>query len=83
MSLKTSQPYLEHIEEITQQARTLGERALVLKLLTRKLGSLSVELTAKVSGLSLERLEALGEALLDFEGVGNLEQWLGVVELET
>jgi heme oxygenase len=76
MSLKTSQPYLEHIAEITQQARTSGEKALVLKLLTRKLGNLSPELIARVSGLSLERLEALGEALLDFQGVGDLEQWL-------
>jgi Domain of unknown function (DUF4351) len=77
MSLKTSQPYLEHIAEITQQARILGEKALVLKLLTRKLGNLSPEFTTRVSGLSLERLESLGEALLDFEGVGDLEQWLG------
>jgi Domain of unknown function (DUF4351) len=77
MSLKTSQPYLEHIAEITQQARTSEGRALVLKLLTRKLGNLSPELTTRVSGLSLERLEALGEALLDFQGVEDLEQWLG------
>jgi hypothetical protein len=81
MSLKTSQPYLEHIAEITQQSiqqgRTSEGRALVLKLLNRKLGNLSPELNTRVSDLSLERLEALGEALLDFEGVGDLEQWLG------
>jgi predicted transposase YdaD len=53
------------------------ERALVLKQLTRKVGSLSPELLARIGGLSIERLEALGEALLDFEGVGDLENWLG------
>jgi predicted transposase YdaD len=59
------------------QGRTAGERALVLKLLTRKLGNLSIEQTTRVNGLSLDRLEALGEALLDFTGVADLEAWLG------
>lgn len=59
------------------QGRTAGERAILIKLLTRKLGSLSPEVTAKVSALSLERLEALAEALLDFTSVGDLESWLG------
>jgi Domain of unknown function (DUF4351) len=77
MSLKTSQPYLEHIAEITQQARTSGEKTLVLKQLTRKLGNLSLELINRVSDLSIEDLESLGEALLDFDRVGDLERWLG------
>lgn len=76
MSLKTSQPYLDHIEEITQQGRIAEGRTLVLKMLTRKLGSLSPELTAKVSELSLDRLETLGEDLLDFQAVSDLENWL-------
>jgi Domain of unknown function (DUF4351) len=45
-------------------------------MLTRKLGSLSPELTTKVSELSLDRLESLGEDLLDFQEVGDLENWL-------
>ena len=43
------------------EGRAAEGKALVLKQLTRKLGSLSAELTAKVSNLSLERLEALAE----------------------
>ncbi|WP_309736199.1 DUF4351 domain-containing protein [Chamaesiphon sp. OTE_75_metabat_556] len=89
MSLKTSAIYLEQIEKITQkglqqgieqgieQGRTSEGRILVLKMLTRKLGGLSPELTTKVSELSLDRLEALGEDLLDFQSVGDLENWLG------
>ena len=85
MSLRTSAIYLEQIEKITQQAikqgleqgRSAGERQLVLKLLTRKLGGLSPELITKVSELSLDRLETLGEDLLDFQVVGDLENWLG------
>lgn len=88
MSLKTSQPYLDHIAEITQQSikqgleqgleqgRTVGEKALVLKLLNRKLGSLSIDLTAKINDLSLDLIEALVEDLLDFETVEDLERWL-------
>ncbi len=57
--------------------RTAEGKALVLKLLTRKLGSLSPEMTAIVSNLTLERLEALGEDLLDFTSTADLESWLG------
>ena len=60
-----------------EQGRTVGERLLVLKQLQRKLGSLSPELITKVSALSLEELEALGEALLDFTRIEDLETWLG------
>jgi hypothetical protein len=77
MSLRTSAIYLQQVEKIGQQARIEGERQLVLKMLTRKLGSLSPELTAKVSELSLDRLETLGEDLLDFQAIGDLENWLG------
>jgi hypothetical protein len=81
MSLRTSPVYVEHIEKVKLQSRsegrTEGERELVLKLLTRKLGSISPELLARISGLNIERLEALGEALLDFQSVRDLESWLG------
>jgi Domain of unknown function (DUF4351) len=33
-------------------------------------------LIAKVNDLSLEQLEALGEALLDFQKMGDLRVWL-------
>ncbi len=67
----------EGLELGLTQGRTVEGKALVLKQLTRKLGKLSPELTIKVSDLSLEGLEALGEALLDFTSVENLESWLG------
>jgi len=65
------------LEEGLIQGRTAGERAIVIKQLIRKLGSLSPEVTAKVNVLSLEQLETLAEALLDFTSVGDLESWLG------
>ncbi len=58
------------------QGRTVEGKTLVLKQLTRKLGKLSPELNTKVSALSLEELEALGETLLDFTRVEDLASWL-------
>jgi hypothetical protein len=54
-----------------------GEVALVIKLLTRKVGGLSPDLVARVGLLSLERVEELGVALLDFDCVDDLVGWLG------
>jgi Domain of unknown function (DUF4351) len=54
-----------------------GEVALVIKLLTRKVGGLSPDLVARVGLLSLERVEELGVALLDFDSVDDLVSWLG------
>jgi Domain of unknown function (DUF4351) len=70
----------EEVMEITtswkEEGIIEGERSLVVKQLTRKLGNLSPELLAKVNGLNLERVEALAEELLDFTNVGDLERWL-------
>ncbi len=65
-------------EEGILQGRELGERSLVVRQLTRKLGNLSPELLARVNGLSIDRVEALAEDLLDFISVGDLERWLTV-----
>jgi Domain of unknown function (DUF4351) len=72
MSLRTSQPYLEYVTQITREA----ERGLLLKLLNRKLGSLSPELIDKINDLNVEKLEVLGEALLGFTNVNDLNTWL-------
>lgn len=65
------------LEQGLIQGRTDGERAIVIKVLTRKLGNISPEVIAKVNVLGLEQLEVLAEALLDFTSVGDLESWLG------
>ena len=59
-----------------QEGRQEGERSLILKLLTRRVGDLSPEITAQVEALSIDRLEALGEALLDFSQRQDLMNWL-------
>jgi predicted transposase YdaD len=67
-------------QEDEQRGRTEGRteeaRSLILRQLTRRLGELTPENRSQVESLSLERLESLGEALLDFSSSSDLERWL-------
>jgi predicted transposase/invertase (TIGR01784 family) len=59
-----------------ERGRTEEGRALVLRLLTRKLGNIDPAIQARVNSLELDRIEFLGEALLDFTQVEDLMSWL-------
>jgi predicted transposase YdaD len=61
---------------VYQDAKADGEQILVLKQLTRKFGSINPEIRSRVNSLNIERLEALGEDLLDFTSMADLEAWL-------
>jgi hypothetical protein len=70
-------PYITSIEEIGfERGIEQGEKSLILRQLTRRVGILSPMLQTQVEELPLAQLEALGEALLDFSGQADLEQWL-------
>jgi flagellar biosynthesis/type III secretory pathway protein FliH len=56
------------------------EMAFVLRLLTRHLGGLSSALEARIRHLSIEQVEALGEASLDFSSEADVITWLTQVE---
>lgn len=69
----------EGLEEGRKEGRKEGaerERTLVLRQLRRKLGELPGKTHGLVSQLPLEILELLGEALLDFSKMEDLEAWL-------
>ena len=53
-----------------------GEAKVTLRQLGRRCGPLSTEQETLIRALPLERLEALAEALLDFEGMADLNAWL-------
>ena len=53
-----------------------GERTLLLRLLRKQLGDLSPEAAKLIDSLPLDRLEQLGEALLDFSSPDDLHAWL-------
>lgn len=63
-------------QEIRTEGRQEEASSLVLRLLKRRLGELSSSQEERVKGLSVEQLEALGEALLDFTDIANLENFL-------
>ena len=56
----------------------LGELDITLRLLRRRCGGLTPEQDAQIRTLPRPRLEALAEALLDFQGSDDLNAWLAV-----
>jgi predicted transposase/invertase (TIGR01784 family) len=59
-----------------QRGRTEEARSLILRLLVRRVGALPAHVEAQVQSLDLQKLEALGEALLDFAQLRDLTDWL-------
>jgi predicted transposase YdaD len=62
---------------VYQDAIAEGEVKLILLLLKRQVGNISIDTEAQVKALPLVRLEELGEALLDFSEMSDLLAWLG------
>lgn len=63
-------------EEVRQEERLKGERALILRLLTRKVGEVPMATKSQIEALDLTQLEDLGEALLNFATLADLSGWL-------
>ena len=68
-------------QDIQEKGRQSEAVALILQLLNRRLGEISSTVSQKIQELSLEQLETLGEALLDFTSLTDLTTWL--LEIET
>lgn len=69
--------YVTSIERMAMQEGSKQEaRSLVLRLLTRRVGSVPEFLQTQIEALSLAQLEDLGEALLEFSRPEDLESWL-------
>ena len=63
------------LQEGRQEGRQEQAANLVLRQLTRRLGVLPSEQVNRIQGLSVPLLEELGEALLDFTVMADLEDW--------
>lgn len=53
-----------------------GEQAIILKQLKRRIGELSPEIQQCIQSFSINQLETLSEALLDFNTRADLFNWL-------
>jgi Domain of unknown function (DUF4351) len=76
-------PYITSVERIGyergRKEAEAAERSLVLRQLIRKVGTLPPTLQTQVEALSLPQVEELGEALLDFAQLADLESWLSQI----
>jgi hypothetical protein len=59
-----------------EQGLQAGELDITLRLLRRRCGRISPEQERRIRALPLPELEALAEALLDFQGADDLNAWL-------
>ena len=66
----------ECLEEGLQEGLQKQAIAMVIRLLTRRLGELSEERVGQIRQLSVSQLEELAESLLDFRQISDLEAWL-------
>ncbi|MEO1520365.1 MAG: Rpn family recombination-promoting nuclease/putative transposase [Cyanobacteria bacterium J06633_2] len=74
--LKQTRVYQQGREEGREEGRENEARSLILRQLTRRVGSLSTSLVESINTLSVEALEELGEALLDFTSIEDVNRWL-------
>jgi predicted transposase YdaD len=71
-SLKETRFYQEAKEDGVEE----GQRSLVLQRLRQKVGKLNAKITAQIAKLDLEQIEKLGIALLNFESIADLTNWM-------
>ncbi|MBD2181258.1 Rpn family recombination-promoting nuclease/putative transposase [Planktothrix sp. FACHB-1355] len=63
-------------QDILEQGQRRGEVTVIMRQLTRRIGTFTPELQARIQSLSIAQLEDLGEALLDFTQPTDLTAWL-------
>ncbi|MHC5863024.1 DUF4351 domain-containing protein, partial [Nostoc sp.] len=59
-----------------QEGKQEGQQDLIIRLINRRFGETDAALIERIRELSIEQLEGLVEALLDFSVVADLEAWL-------
>lgn len=74
--MRESVIYQDILQKGLQQGKQEGELAVVLRQLTRRIGSVDTEVQERLRGLSTFQLEDLAEALLDFSDATDLANWL-------
>jgi predicted transposase/invertase (TIGR01784 family) len=63
-------------QEAKQEGEQEGEKNLLLRQLSKRFGKLGDAYIKSINSLTIAQLEDLGEALLDFGEINDLEQWL-------
>jgi predicted transposase YdaD len=83
--LKQTRVYQDAYREALAKGRNegipQGEARAILRLLSRKFGSLSPELTQQITALPAESLDNLTDAILDMQELDDLIGWLSRAQL--
>jgi hypothetical protein len=74
--VQLSQVYLEWKQQTRQEGIECGERTMILRILTHRVGELPAEVRSHLDRLSVPQLENLADTLLDFSNLTDLTQWL-------
>lgn len=69
-------------EDGKKEGMQIGKEEIVVRLLNRRFGAVSTKITARLNHLTSEQLSELGEDLLDFKTVTDLETWLSQHHLQ-
>ena len=64
------------LEQGRQEGEQRGEKRLIIRQINKKFDVIPDALIEQIHQLSIEQLELLGEAFLDFSTMTDLEQWL-------
>lgn len=74
-------PYVTSVERIAEaRGEARGGVSLLLRQLGKVCGRLPEDVADRVRSLSFPQIEALGEALLDFQSLSDLQNWLDLNE---
>jgi Domain of unknown function (DUF4351) len=68
--------YRAEMSRAKQEGQQEGKVDLILHLLNRRVGTVSIDLQDRVRAVSLDHLKNLGEDLMDFSQAANLVDWL-------
>ena len=68
--------YPQAFLDMERETETRGKRSLVSRMLQRRFGALPAGVQLAIEGLSYEQVDRLGEALLDFQNLADLQQWI-------
>ena len=74
--IKQTRVYQEARQEGRQEGRQVEASLMLKRLLSKRFGKLNDRRLEAINNLSLEQLEDLGEALLDFTDIAELDGWL-------
>jgi len=74
--MRESPLYQEILQEGREQGFRQGKLETLTRQLTRRLGTIPADIQQQITLLSIDQLDALSEALLDFTNTSDLASWL-------